>query len=82
MSDQTVVVPVQDLGEERCEIWKEVKKVSKSIASGYDCLNCKFDVVTYDGTRPKTCYNCGGEVGPLKWRDIITNHTTVQTIKL
>lgn len=57
-------------------------KNSVAIEAGFKCGTCEHETITFDGSTPETCGNCGAPGPTLVWKDKITNKTTVETLPL
>lgn len=57
-------------------------KISCTVEAGFKCDSCGWETVSYDGSQPPACLNCGVADPRPVWKDIIKNVTTVETVKL
>lgn len=65
-----------------CKKKKIKHKISVAVESGFKCGKCEWETITFDGTVPKACLHCGEKNPKQVWKDIITNKTVVETVKL
>jgi hypothetical protein len=52
------------------------------VESGFHCRQCGFETVTFDGSVPGRCAQCGTRGPSIAWKNRITSNLKVETLPL
>lgn len=56
------------------------RKMSVATVSGFNCKTCGTDTVTYDGSVPPVCLDCGTANPVMAWKNIVKDTTEVEVL--
>lgn len=56
------------------------RKMSVATVTGFKCAVCQTETVTYDGSVPPVCLDCGTPDPKQAWKNVVKDTTEVSVV--